>query len=232
MFKESQSIIVKNLDITVRVLGEGMFSLIATFLNIVVATNYSGAPSQDIIRHQLNNEQFQALIQSKTFFAECYAYQHPVFKSARYSISYNEDKSFKETLYLFAKNDCKGSLTLLESAGSYGLGSQLENEVPTREVDYKYESTGLRLFNPVVRKKLAEMYRDSECRIDMKKAYDNFSLKERSCFGFDMKNNADVEFDIIGLATDRKGDDLFLFGGQRGEGTIRPLELNYNEKLL
>ncbi len=208
-----------------------MFSLIATFLNILVATNYGGV-SQDTIRHQLNDKQFQALIQSKTFFAECYSYQHPVFKSARYSISYNEDKSFKETLYLFAKNDCQGSLTLLESNGSYSLGSQLDSEVPTREVDYKYLGTDIKLYNPMVRKKLVEMYRDSDCKINLKNFYDNFSLKDKTCFGFELSGNREVEFDIIGLATDRKGNELHLYGGQRGQDTLRPLELNYKEKLL
>lgn len=211
-----------------------MFSLIATFLNILITTNFGGVSSQnEIVRHELNQEQFKTLIQSKTFFAECYAYQHPVFKSIRYSINYEEDKTFKETLYLFAKSDCKGSLTLLESQGSYSLGSNLDGAVPTREVDYQYTNTDLRLYNPTIRKKLAETYHDSECKIDFKKLYDNFSLNSQSCFGLSIQGASHVEFDIIGLATDNKGDNLFLYGGYKEDSNqLRPMSLNYKEKLL
>lgn len=189
--------------------------------------------------HQkLSDSEFLELIQSKTFFGACEEYDHPVFKSFKYAINYNEDFEFDETLYLFSGTGCEGRLSVLRTEGQYQLNTREDIEgFPTRNIDFRFTKSFIKVTDYKTKLKLMKISNaknnNAICSMDLsKRYYEEFSLINKECFDLPLTQYNSREYNIIGLATDADGKELYLLSGDSENGYYHGLNNWYRPKTL
>lgn len=186
---------------------------------------------------KLDRKQFQDLIQSKTFFGVCEGFDHPVFKSFKYAINYNDNNHFDETLYLFSDNGCDGRLSVLKTEGEYDLESREDMDgFPSQKIDFRFTKSYLKVTDYNTKKKLTEISKSKQspdCLLDLSlRYYEEFSLINKSCFDLPETRYNSRQYNIIGLATDHSGDELYLLSGDSENGYYHGEHFGYRPKQL